>query len=107
MHLIDLQGLPLETILPMRTVEIYIDNFSQHTEFFLDPTIQIHQSQGGNLFAHIAKSEFASRPDGLKPSSSRPQSLQGRPFRSVPGARISVRSGPFRSAAFHVVSELA
>ena len=28
---------------------------------------------------------------------------QGRPFRSVPGARISVRSGPFRSAAFHVV----
>ena len=33
--------------------------------------------------------------------------VQGRPFRSVPGARISVRSGPFRSAAFHVVSELA
>ena len=33
--------------------------------------------------------------------------FQGRPFRSVPGARISVRSGPFRSAAFHVVSELA
>ena len=32
---------------------------------------------------------------------------QGRPFRSVPGARISVRSGPFRSAAFHVVSESA
>ena len=26
--------------------------------------------------------------------------VQGRPFRSVPGARISVRSGPFRSAAF-------
>jgi hypothetical protein len=29
--------------------------------------------------------------------------LQGSPFRSVPGARISVRSVPFRSAAFHVV----
>ena len=29
--------------------------------------------------------------------------VQGWPFRSVPGARISVRSVPFRSAAFHVV----
>lgn len=75
MHLIDLKGIPPHEVLAMRIVEVYFDSFSEHKEFFLDPSIQLSQSQGGTLFAHIAKSEFASRPDGLKPTSLRPPTL--------------------------------
>ncbi len=76
MHLIDLFGLRADQIMSMRTVEMYFDNHSEHKELFLDPTIQLSQSQGTNLFAHIAKSEFASRPDGLRPTCARPSTVE-------------------------------
>ena len=76
MHLIDLFGLRADQVMSMRTVELYFDNHSEHKELFLDPTIQLSQSQGTNLFAHIARSEFASRPDGLRPTCTRPPSVE-------------------------------
>ncbi len=54
---------------------MYFDNHSEHVEMFLDPSIQLSQSQGVVLFAHIAKSEFARRPDGLRPTCARPLSI--------------------------------
>ena len=57
---------------------------------------------------HLPEGNWWLPPRQSKVAMSKRQKLyQGRPFRSVPGARISVRSGPFRSAAFHVVSESA
>lgn len=86
MYLVDLFGLSLNQIFSMRKVDVYFKNGSDHIESFLEGDYQLSQTQGFEVFEHIAKMEMEQRPQGLKPTASRPPTLESLQARAAAAA---------------------
>ena len=67
MFLVDLKGLPLDVILGMRRVHIYMDSAAKQQEIMLRPERQLLPRQAAATFKHHVSEHFQERPKGLVP----------------------------------------
>ena len=67
MFLVDLKGLPLDLILGMRRVHIYMDSAAKQQEIMLRPERQLLPRQAAATFKHHVSEHFQERPKGLVP----------------------------------------
>ena len=75
-YLVDLAGISPEVVSGMRRVELYYDTQAQHIKTFLAAANQIHQEQGQHSFFSVVSEAHNLRPDGLKPRSNPPDTLE-------------------------------
>ena len=102
-YMMDMHGLPPETIASCKKLEMYYTSQSQHNEWYLTQAKQLHQSQGARVFQHIAQAAFQSCPEKVKPTAA--PKAKSRPFGIVvpqvpkAGAKAAARKAKAKAAA--------
>ena len=66
--MMDMRGLPPETIASCKKLEMYYTSQTQHNECYLSRDKQLHQSQGARVFQHVAQAAFQTRPEKVRPA---------------------------------------